>query len=297
MHQPIRLHLRTVMIVVILMATLLASWNAVAAQTASPVASPEVVACDVEPRTREDLVQLSQSAATPAGDEYDESLVGTLWDEGAAADDQTQAAIESALALIETCTESGSVAQLIALYTDDYVVREVLATEPVQIVPGAPEAAPSTGTPEVASPERIVREVRTLSDGRVAAQVERDGRAEIVVFAEVDGLWLADAIVTDIGAGGTPEAGVSEELASLPPVQAAVAGAADAAGVSVGAVTITAVEPTEWPDSSLGCPQPGQFYAQVVTPGFIVSLEVAGTEVTYHTDEGEAAVPCEAGGS
>jgi hypothetical protein len=78
-------------------------------------------------------------------------------------------------------------------------------------------------------------------------------------------------------------------------VQAAVSDAAEAAGVTVEDVTVTAVEPTVWPDSSLGCPQPDQFYAQVETPGYIVTLNVAGTDVTYHTEEGEAVVPCEAG--
>ncbi len=77
---------------------------------------------------------------------------------------------------------------------------------------------------------------------------------------------------------GTPDAGVSDELASLPPVQAAVAAAAGAAGLSVSDVTVTGVEATVWPDASLGCPQPDQFYAQVETPGYIVSLDVAGTE-------------------
>ena len=78
-------------------------------------------------------------------------------------------------------------------------------------------------------------------------------------------------------------------------MRAAVADAAEAAGVSVGEVTVIGVESTVWPDSSLGCPQPDQFYAQVETPGYIVTLDVASMIVTYHTDEGEAAVPCVGG--
>jgi hypothetical protein len=40
----------------------------------------------------------------------------------------------------------------------------------------------------------------------------------------------------------------------------------------------------EWPDTSLGCPEPGQSYAQVQTRGFVLSLEHDGRTYTYHTD-------------
>jgi hypothetical protein len=38
---------------------------------------------------------------------------------------------------------------------------------------------------------------------------------------------------------------------------------------------ISFVETTEveWPDSSLGCPQPGMDYLQVITPGYLIRLE------------------------
>ena len=51
-------------------------------------------------------------------------------------------------------------------------------------------------------------------------------------------------------------------------------------------------EAVEWPDSSLGCPQPGFFYAQVITPGFQVVLEANGKEYDYHSD-GERIFLCE----
>ena len=38
----------------------------------------------------------------------------------------------------------------------------------------------------------------------------------------------------------------------------------------------------EWPDSSLGCPKPGMVYLQVITPGRLIVLEVAGTRYEYH---------------
>lgn len=59
-------------------------------------------------------------------------------------------------------------------------------------------------------------------------------------------------------------------------------------------VEILAVEPTEWSDASLGCPEPGKMYAQVVTPGYRVLLEVEGEQFEVHTDrEGQNTVICD----
>jgi hypothetical protein len=72
-----------------------------------------------------------------------------------------------------------------------------------------------------------------------------------------------------------------------PLVERAVADAAGAAGVTVGEVTIVAVTAREWPDRSLGCPKPGLGYAQVVTPGYLIVVEVRGQRLEYHTDQSQ----------
>ncbi len=41
-----------------------------------------------------------------------------------------------------------------------------------------------------------------------------------------------------------------------------------------------------WPDTSLGMPEPGQAYAQMLTEGFRVVLEAAGTAYEYHFGDG-----------
>jgi len=54
------------------------------------------------------------------------------------------------------------------------------------------------------------------------------------------------------------------------------------------------IEPTEWPDASLGCPEPGETYAQSITPGYRVVLMVDGKEYEVHTDQAaERVVMCE----
>lgn len=55
------------------------------------------------------------------------------------------------------------------------------------------------------------------------------------------------------------------------------------ANVPDSAITVVSVEPTEWSDASLGCPQAGMMYAQVVTPGYLIVLEANGQTYDYHT--------------
>ncbi len=49
-----------------------------------------------------------------------------------------------------------------------------------------------------------------------------------------------------------------------------------------GAISVVKVEEREWPDSSLGCPQPGMMYSQVVTPGYLIVLSADGKQYEYH---------------
>ena len=59
------------------------------------------------------------------------------------------------------------------------------------------------------------------------------------------------------------------------------------------AIEVISVEAVEWPDASLGCPEPGQMYAQVVTPGFRLVLEARRERYEYHTDREQTVVLCE----
>jgi hypothetical protein len=57
-------------------------------------------------------------------------------------------------------------------------------------------------------------------------------------------------------------------------------------------IQVVSVEAVEWSDTSLGCPQPGLMYAQVITPGFRVVLEAEGEAYEYHADAGRSLVLC-----
>ena len=70
----------------------------------------------------------------------------------------------------------------------------------------------------------------------------------------------------------------------------------DLAGrLSVGVDQIGLVEAkaVEWPDASLGCPEPGRVYAQVITPGYRIVLEASGERYEYHSDTQQRVVCCE----
>ncbi len=50
-------------------------------------------------------------------------------------------------------------------------------------------------------------------------------------------------------------------------------------------VEVVRVEAVDWPDASLGCPEPGMAYAQVITPGWRIVLRVGSREAVYHSDQ------------
>ena len=68
---------------------------------------------------------------------------------------------------------------------------------------------------------------------------------------------------------------------------------ADWLGVSSEEIEVLKVEEVEWPDTSLGCPQPGMVYAQVITLGFKVVMRVRSKVFEYHTDRRGRGVLCD----
>ncbi len=44
-------------------------------------------------------------------------------------------------------------------------------------------------------------------------------------------------------------------------------------------------EAVQWPDASLGNPQPSMVCGQVITPGYEIILFAGGQEYEYHSDQ------------
>lgn len=55
-------------------------------------------------------------------------------------------------------------------------------------------------------------------------------------------------------------------------------------GVDIEEIALHFIEPTTWPDASLGCPEEGMMYAQVETPGYLIELMHEGRAFEYHSD-------------
>ena len=66
--------------------------------------------------------------------------------------------------------------------------------------------------------------------------------------------------------------------------RAVVSDAARRFRVAESAVVLVRAEQITWRDGSLGCPQPGQMYAQSLVRGFRVVATTAEGEFLYHTD-------------
>ena len=49
-------------------------------------------------------------------------------------------------------------------------------------------------------------------------------------------------------------------------------------------VQLVSVEQVDWPDTSMGCPRPGMFYAQIIMQGYRIVLAAEDQQVEYHSD-------------
>jgi len=85
---------------------------------------------------------------------------------------------------------------------------------------------------------------------------------------------------------GTPTSQASAEPTIQPAVQALIDLATeDLAGrldMAPEEIELLSFEFKEWPDGSLGCPQSGMEYAQVLQEGYLIRLEAGGLVYEYH---------------
>lgn len=102
--------------------------------------------------------------------------------------------------------------------------------------------------------------------------------AETMVIAETDPPSTEPA-PPDGGAVGTDEAQAIADLAAR-------------LGVDPAAITTVSVENVTWRDGSIGCPEDGVNYIQVLTDGVRVVLEFDGTSYQYHSGGGQGVFLC-----
>jgi hypothetical protein len=89
----------------------------------------------------------------------------------------------------------------------------------------------------------------------------------------------------------TSQLPVDAGLQSL--IDKAKADLANRLAVSTNEINLIEATSVTWPDSSLGCPQEGMVYTQVLTPGYLILLEYGGTTFEYHTSSRDSIVTCD----
>jgi hypothetical protein len=108
---------------------------------------------------------------------------------------------------------------------------------------------------------------------------------------------LVDVVNIQIGTGNMESQEYTQQdmdaaLDSCPPldpsaqlVAQARAQLAQKLGVELEEISVQQVESTEFKDASLGVPEEGQMYAQVITPGYVIDLSAQGDTYRFNASE------------
>jgi len=63
--------------------------------------------------------------------------------------------------------------------------------------------------------------------------------------------------------------------------------------IPVNEIILLDAQAVTWSNSSLGCPQPGMVYADILTPGYLILLSVNNKEYEYHAGKSSDVFLCE----
>ncbi|MBI2965488.1 MAG: hypothetical protein HYY34_04705 [Chloroflexi bacterium] len=65
-------------------------------------------------------------------------------------------------------------------------------------------------------------------------------------------------------------------------------------GAPAASITFESIKPMQWPNTAIGCPEPGKAYAEVLVPGWMIILRHDSKLYEYHADrEGVSVVTCD----
>jgi len=103
-----------------------------------------------------------------------------------------------------------------------------------------------------------------------------------ILFATLCG----SSCVTAPALMASPHPSVSIPSEAQQAIAQARADAASRTGIEADSWRAVEVTTREWPDAGLGCPEPGKLYAQVLTPGYAITLEARSRRLVYHSGAG-----------
>ena len=128
------------------------------------------------------------------------------------------------------------------------------------------------------------------ADGSVGGSTT-DSNGDSTSESSVVGSSPSAAVTTP--EGGTPVNAEQIDPGLQPYIDIAVADLAQRLSIDATAVDVVSATLAEWPDSGLGCPQPGMQYAQVSTDGSLIVLTANNKTYRYHSGGSRAPFLCE----
>jgi hypothetical protein len=184
---------------VLLAGAVLAEAAAAAAGPVFPI-TPDPAACQVDPRSIDEVLALwygaegSPPAAAPLPRQAEDADSVSI-PVGSAADAATVAEITATVTEVFACFAAGDVPRALALFTDE-LVRGFGPMGPVEEARAFLEAVPEPGPAEEMDLIIAVTDVMALADGRIGAFVVTQGEegADVgyVIFAHPGDRWLLD---------------------------------------------------------------------------------------------------------
>jgi len=121
---------------------------------------------------------------------------------------------------------------------------------------------------------------------------ERGGCGRVEAMNRIHAFLLL-VVVAAAGCAPTdepPPASPAQPRPAAGPEETARRLVAEVLGIDADEVEIVSVAAREFSDSSLGCPQPGMSYLQVITPGYRVLLEADGRRFDVRTSGGQGRI-------
>lgn len=81
----------------------------------------------------------------------------------------------------------------------------------------------------------------------------------------------------------TPSAESDSDPGMTPLIEMAIEDLSQRTGADRGDVVVLDARLVTWPDSSMGCPEPGKVYLPVLADGSVIELAIGETAYSYHT--------------
>jgi hypothetical protein len=201
-------------------------------------------------------------------------------DAGATDDDTSlgSADLVDALRAADVAVELAGVAEQPFFSADGQAIE--VAGETVQVFEYADDEARGAESVEIAADGTVIG--TATIDWTDQPNLWATGRLIVLyVGTDWDTIDLLSRVLGDpvtnhavVGPGDPPYAAFAAERAL-----------AERLGITVEAIELLSYERVEWPDACLGLPEPGEACAEVLTPGWEVTLQVDDERFVFHTDK------------